>query len=752
MGLLRLLVAIAATAAVLGAIPEVHPIEHSTKPAVQFSQQPSNNKLAAVQKVLELMEGLRTKILAEGEEEAHTYDKMACFCKDTTAEKQAAIEDGENKKEELMSQIAELTEMRDELDETIKKLLEEIKKAEEEIAKATEERNKEKALFETNSADLISALEALDAAIASLKSSKPASFLQLQGLGKTVRKALDLADALGLAGATHATRIVTSLLQQDPGVPMQDYDFHSDGIIGTLEKLKEDFTSTKIDVDEAEVKAQQKFDMFKQDKVDFIKAKNVELETAKKNRDDVIAQIEAASEELSTVSAQLLADQEYMMELSKMCHEQAITWDQRTKMRADELSALTSAINIVGGEVSDKTTAATVRLMQKKADISAARIVASDQGSMEAIEAEAEAADESSESFIQVASAPRRLMTSFLQTRSGGPTTAKEAVIDVLRTEGNKMKSMLLLRLASQIAADPFAKVKKLIQELIERLLAEAAAEANQKGWCDKSIGDAEQKRNYAAEEIAALNAEMAKLEATRDKLNEEIAILDEEIGELKAARDKATKIRAIEKAENEETIKTASEGLKAIEMAMDILTKFYKTAAKATVLAQGPMDDAPDSGFKSGEAYTGAQGASTGIIGMMEVIKSDFERTIKVTEEEEAAAQKEYQKFMTETGMSLGEKTVAKEEKEGYLDDAVTKLEEAQEKLDSESALLKTAISELLELQPACVDTGMSYAERVALRESEIEGLKKAACILENFETYKDGPNSKEATQFGPC
>merc|ERR1719443_1161217 len=290
---------------------------------------------------------------------------------------------------------------------------------------------------------------------------------------------------------------------------------------------------------------------------------------------------------------------------------------------------------------------------------------------------------------------------------------------------------MLLLRLASQIAADPFAKVKKLIQELIERLLAEAAAEANQKGWCDKSIGDAEQKRTYAAEEIAALN--------------EELAILEEEIAELKAARAKATKIRAIEKAENEETIKTAQEGLVAIEMAMDILTKFYKTAAKATVLAQGPMDDAPDSGFKSGEAYTG-------IIGMMDVIKSDFERTIKVTEEEEAKAQKEYQKFMTETGMSLAEKKVAKEEKEGYLDDAVQKLSEAQEKLDNESALLKTAISELLELQPACVDTGMSYAERVALRESEIEGLKKAACILENFETYKDGPNSKEATQFGPC
>merc|ERR1719201_2487792 len=100
---------------------------------------------------------------------------------------------------------------------------------------------------------------------------------------------------------------------------------------------------------------------------------------------------------------------------------------------------------------------------------------------------------------------------------------------------------MLLLRLASQIAADPFAKVKKLIQELIERLLAAAAAEANQKGWCDKSIGDAEQKRNYAAEEVAHVNGDMAELEATRDTLLEEIAALEAEIAEIQASWSKAT-------------------------------------------------------------------------------------------------------------------------------------------------------------------------------------------------------------------
>merc|ERR1719428_2101253 len=102
-------------------------------------------------------------------------------------------------------------------------------------------------------------------------------------------------------------------------------------------------------------------------------------------------------------------------------------------------------------------------------------------------------------------------------------------VIDLLRSKGRYLKSNLLSTLAEQIASDPFKKIKKLIQELVERLLQEAANEANQKGWCDKALGDAKQKRDHAAEEIADLNAKLAKLEALSDKLGEEIATLTKE-------------------------------------------------------------------------------------------------------------------------------------------------------------------------------------------------------------------------------
>merc|ERR1719194_262983 len=312
-------------------------------------------------------------------------------------------------------------------------------------------------------------------------------------------------------------------------------------------------------------------------------------------------------------------------------------------------------------------------------------------------------------------------------------------IVSLLRNQGQKLKSTLLTSLASRISADPFAKIKKLIQELIERLLQEAANEANQKGWCDKATADAEQKRSYAADKIEDLNAKMAKLAALSDKLEEEIKKLNEEVKELTDKRAEAETNRSEEKAENANTVTEAKAGLDAVKMAIDILDKFYKTSAKAKVdlsLAQGPLDDAPDAGFDNGEAYKGAGGEAGGIIGMMEVIQSDFERTISETKKAEAQAEKEHLEFMTETGKSLAEKTVAVKEKTRLKDETDNNFNDAEDEMTSQTKILVTSIKELIELKAACVDTGMSYADRVAMREQEIASLKKALCILGAYQS----------------
>lgn len=704
-------------------------------------------KMAAVNKVITMLEDLSAQVLAEGEKEAAGYNKFACFCKDSTKEKSDAITKGEDDKESLIARIESLSEKRDDLDETIEDLTEEIAVAEKELAEARSERKATLGVYEKNAADLEGALGAIDGAIDVLKSSKNPSLLQLQAVAKTVRTATLLADALGLKSATQVQQGFVALLQQNPEVEMEDYKFHSSSVIETLEGLKGDFRATKNEVDADEVKSVAEFEALKQEKLDYIKAKNLHLDESRASKEKTSSEISMTTEELTTTAADLLDDQQYLKELAELCEARAKTWDQRSRVRADELSALTSATTIIKGSVSENTSANAVRFAQQGVRVKMASEIAHDPSSMEAFEAEAEAS-EGSPSFLQKRMVKAKSVLAALSRHTAAdPDVAKNAVMELLHAQGLKLHSTLLIGLANQIKSDPFAKVKKLIQDLIERLLAEAADEANQKGWCDKAMADAEQKRTYAVEKVAELNAESAELEGTIGKLTEELEVLREEIPALESKQEEATSMRKEEHADNQATVMEAEAGLEAVNEAIDILDKFYKTAAKEEVdlgLVQGPLDDAPDSGFDNGEAYKGAGGESGGILGMLDVIKSDFERTVSATNKAEKSNEKEYQKFMKESSISLVEKQMAEEQKTKQKDDALEELESADEDLRAQTDILKVSIRELLELKPTCVDTGMSYEERVARREDEIESLKKALCTLNASEEF--GPEGAGA------
>merc|ERR1711972_782393 len=175
----------------------------------------------------------------------------------------------------------------------------------------------------------------------------------------------------------------------------------------------------------------------------------------------------------------------------------------------------------------------------------------------------------------QVRSSPAFLAVARRLRGPADEAAGRDAVVDILRGQGKQLRSTLLMSLASRIAADPLAKVKTLIQELVERLLQEAANEANQKGWCDKALSDAKQRRDYASEEVQTLNAEMAKLEALTDNLKEALATLSTDIGKLEDSREKAEKERGEEKQENEETVEEATLGLEALNKGTDLLDKF---------------------------------------------------------------------------------------------------------------------------------------------------------------------------------
>merc|ERR1712060_433309 len=145
--------------------------------------------------------------------------------------------------------------------------------------------------------------------------------------------------------------------------------------------------------------------------------------------------------------------------------------------------------------------------------------------------------------------------SSLAALRSDLSSATRVTLVAYLRKQGKKLNSRVLVALAERVKDDPFRKVKKMIKDLIVRLMEEANEEAEHKGWCDTELSTNEQPRKEKTEAVETLHAEIDQLEASIAKLTEDIAELTKAVAELDAAMAKATKLRTEEKATNEATI-----------------------------------------------------------------------------------------------------------------------------------------------------------------------------------------------------
>jgi len=301
---------------------------------------------------------------------------------------------------------------------------------------------------------------------------------------------------------------------------------------------------------------------------------------------------------------------------------------------------------------------------------------------------------------------------------------AKAKVVSYLSKRAKQLNSRVLSTLAVRASDDPFAKVKKMIKDLIVRLMEEANEEAEHKGWCDTELSTNEQTRKEKTEAVETLHAEIDQLEASIAKLTEDIKDLTQAVAELDAAMAKATKLRQEEKAKNTETISDSEEAQAAVAQALTVLKEFYAKAGEATALIQAEPEifDSP---------YKGMQSENGGVVGMLEVIESDFARLESETKAAEATAQKEYDEFMTESKVDKQKKSTDIEHKTAKKQDQEQALTTKKEDLEGTQKELDAALAYFDKLKPSCVDSGVSYEDRVARRKEEIESLQEALKIL---------------------
>jgi uncharacterized coiled-coil DUF342 family protein len=668
----------------------------------------------AVQKIIGMLTDMSTKCKQEMKDEQVAFAEFEAFCANGKPQLKKKIAKSGETIETLNAEIGKLTSDVANLGEEIAALQADVTKFEADKKAHEAASEKDHKAFIEESTDYSESVDALDRAIQVLSEKDGniagASMLQLSMNDKRMpAKAKSLISAfLGLEDAD----------QFEPP-EANAYESQSGGIIEMLKKLKDEFRAKLGQCQKEEMNRAHAVNMVQQDLTDSIDNANKDIEEKTAEKEAKKEKIAEDKKELASTIEVKAADEHLLENLDVECEQKKLSFDEKQKLRADEIEAIGKASEILSGD-----------------DVSG------------------NAAEHLG--FAQTGS-------SFAQLRASSEGINRQ-VREFIASEGQRLHSKRLTLLSEKLAADPFAKIKGLIDDMITKLLEEANADAEKEGWCDTEMGKSKVTRNKLSEEIDGLDAAIEDGKATIMKLTQEVADLAKDIEDLDADMTEATELRTAEKAKNKHTIMDAKAAQTAVSQATAVLKDFYAKAAKATALLQqkknpaalvqtkgikmgteewqalanpnfdGTIDKGHKAGMQTfGETYTGNQDAAGGVMALLEVALSDFANLEADTKATEAEAESAYNKFMTESKRSKATKAKKIELDNSDKADTQTKLQEDVAELKSTQDELIAADKYHEKLVPQCIDQGMTWEQVQAARQEEITSLKQALETLES-------------------
>jgi len=644
------------------------------------------SSVTPVQKVIQLLQNMHTKGTKEKRDEQVQYSAFAQWCTDTKAETKADMANSEEDIEMATAEIEKAQSVAADLTVAIEKNEKDTATYQGDQNAATKVRQIEREDFEKLHRDYSESVDALRRAIDVLKAQnfdrKQAAEALLQVRSKVAAAAVD----------PSMQRLEAALAQDDDddanlaveAPEANAYEFRSQGVVDLLEKLHGEFEQTRRDLAKKEKNDVHAYEMLMEDL-------KHQISTSDKQRQENSLERAAANKSeatnkgvLADAQKTLAADTATLQETEAMCTQKSSEFESRQKLRDDELFAIQQAVDIMSSK------------------------------------AVSGGADKHLPALVNV---------SLLQLRSNlNNDNDKFKAARYLQERGETLHSSILSALAMQVEADPFKKVRAMIQDLIFKLEAEANEEAENKAWCDEELVSNKNTRRQKTQEVDQLSARKAELAASNAQMTEKINLLTKEISQITSDVAKATENREKEKYNNEITVRDAKDAQAAVAQATGILRDFYARAGQATAFVQ-TQGGVPPATWNS--EYKGMQDGNGGVMAMLEVIASDFARLEEETSAAESQAQNEFETYVQDAKVDKTQKEKdvehASQQRSRQESDLVT----TKDDLRSASRALDNANNTYDKLKSQCLDANVSHEDRVERREAEIQSLKEALDIL---------------------
>jgi len=668
-----------------------------------------------IRRIVNLLQKMQKEVTEEGERDKDLNEKFICYCEKNDGELAASTEELRNKIPQIEASIKEAVSLKEQLDADLVNHKATREAAKETIATATKQREKEAAEFASESGELKSNIGALGKASDAIAKGMSGAFLQ-SAAANVLRDMASGENSL----SRYQRDTLTSFLSTSSG-----YAPASGEILGILRQLKEDMEKELKDVTEAENAAITEFEGLVSAKEKEIAAATEAIESKTQRAGEVAVEIVQLKNDLEDTKDELGADEVFLMELKKSCATKAKEYEERMANRADELVAIGETIKILND-------------------------------------------DDALDLFKKTLPSP-----ALLQMRQSRDVRAQALrVLQKVKTPATDFSFIsLMLRGKKQ----GFAKVIKLIDNLVVTLGKEQTDDDAQRTWCNQEFDSSDDDEKDLKRRISGFETRITENEESIATLTDELAALKKGIKELDVAVEDATTQRKDAHKEFVETTSMNNGALQLLDVAKNRLNKFYNPALykaperrelteeeriyvnaggadprdaeeavpKGGIAGTGVAvflqlrsrrssdqdDDAPPPPPETVDAYTKKD--SSGPVALIDKLKNDLEKDMLENEHDEKDAQKEYESFMSDSVAKRTADSKSITEKESQKAELEADLMGAKDLKKTKAAELMATQEYIMQLHGSCDFLVQNYDLRKKARADETEALKNAKAVL---------------------
>jgi len=661
-----------------------------------------------IRKIVTLLQNMQKEIEAEGAKEKELFDKFMCFCSGGEGELTKKAADAKAAIEELS---AKLKSEEAEKVQTAQELI--THKADREgatsdIEEATMLRAKEEAAFSAEKADSETNIAAMANAIPALeKGMGGAALVQMPG-GDRLKKIVESYSNVD----SNDRRNVLSFLEE-----AGDYAPASGQIVGILKGMKDDMEAELKEAIASEEKAIAGFADLKASKEKEIEMATEAIETKTQRSGEIAVSVVQTKDSLEDTKEELADSEKLLGQLATECKTKETEWGEKCKVRAEEVKAISEAINILNDDDALD--------VFKKARPSA---LVQDQ-------------------------------LGFLQKSNNPASQVKkaQALIAAVAKKANKTQlNLLLFTLNSKLKMNAKGKTQaldeviKMIDDMVVILGKDQTDDDKSKTFCEDELEKAGDEQKASTEKKAQVEAEISELSDAVSALAEDIETLELSIKDLDKTVATATEQRKEEHEDFTESTQLNEAAMQLVEKAKNRLQKFYNpTLYKAPPKTEDTMeekiikagtfvqikahdeedsDDADAQGFS--ESYKKSE-KSAGVIGLMDMMVREIETDMKDAAYEEKTSQSDYAKLMSDSEDTRAANSKAIVTKTASKAATEAKLETAKESLTATTTDLDLIAATLGDLHMQCDFLLQNYDLRKEARANEVESLKTAKAIL---------------------